>query len=870
MDELTNRRHHAGFGELGPDESLPACFERLLPVHASRVAFGAAAWRATYQELNETANRLAHSILRRDGSPGDRIAVLMAHDTPLIAAMLAVLKAAGILVVLNPAHPAARLRQVMKHAEPRLIVADANHDILAAEIAGPDCGIVRFGEESREGPAGNPSIEIDPAQTAFLVYTSGSGGVPKGVMQTHRQCLHIVRLQTKAMQYTAADHIPLFGSLSHGHAIATALYALLNGARLFPFPMEIRGVTGLGDWIIDNGITSYVSSASIFRNFMKTLDADVRFPLVHSVRLSSEPATSDDFKEFQKHFPENCRFVHSLMSSETSHMAMSIWRRNDKVPEGRLPVGVATDGHEVLLLDERGHAVGPGEVGEIVVRSRFMAAGYWRNPELTAERFSNDVDGGGRRTFRTGDLGRINAGGLLEFCGRRDTRVKIRGNRIELSEVADALRRLPGIDQAAVDAIERPNHEAALVGYVVIDDGHSWSAARLRRTLRAILPEYMVPSTFVVLDRLPLTSIGKIDREKLRELALAQPRQNTGEAPYTETELLLARIWAEVFELSDVRREDDFFGLGGDSLMAAVVAAQVHASLGVELDLSMIAGHPTLAELAGAIDKLQPPASREVPALVRASRDRPLPLSFWQERIWMFSQTPEESAGYSVAGAQRIVGPLDVDILRDCMSYMAKRHEILRTTYGISDGRPVQIVHPAAPVPLPVLDVSGSADPEAEAVRVRKKEAAFVFDLARGPLIRFSLVRLRDNEHWLLRVAHSICTDTWSWGIYFQELALLYEAKLHSRPPPLSESAHLQYGDYAVWQRRELNPEGQAFKDAVAWWKAALADASGPVRLPFTRHTVEKVDAAAGRIRWGIEYETSQQLNALGGAEGAT
>ena len=870
MLELTTAKRQPGPGEFGPDESLPACFERVLPAHASRIALLGGAWRPTYQELNATANRLAHAFLRRGGAPGDRIAVLMQSDAELTATLLAVLKAGRILVVLNAAHPPERLRQVIQDAEPHWLVTDSAGRDLAAAIAGPDCGLVDFERESRLGPDHNPSVAIDPEQTAFLVYTSGSGGAPKGVMQTHRQYTHIVTLQTQAMGFTTGDRLPLFGSLSHGHAIGMTLAALLNGATLCAFPMALKGVTGLGEWMVDNKITAYVSSASIFRSFMKSLDDDVTFPSVRAVRLSSEPASSSDFKEFRKHFREGCRFVHTLMSSETAFIAIASWSRDDKVPQGRLPIGHITKGHDVLLLDERGVAVGPGEIGEIVVRSRSLAAGYWRNPALTVERFCEDGDGSGIRTFRTGDLGRVNPDGMLEFCGRRDTRVKIRGNRIELSEVADALQRLPGIEQAAVEVIDRPNHEPALVGYVAAGR-NSWSSARLRRSLRAILPDYMIPSTFVVLDSLPLTSNGKIDRESLRLISLRLGGQQSSQQPKTETESLLVDIWAEVFELPGIGRNDDFFALGGDSLMAALVAAQVHAALGIELNLGMFADHPTLAELARVVDQLRQAGPDKTPPLVRAPRDRPLPLSWSQERTWRFSQTPQESARYTVARVQRIVGPLNAELLRDCMSYIARRHEILRTTYALIDGQPAQVVHPPTPVSLPLLDLTGTADPEQQAVLHCRREAGWIFDPAHGPLMRFLLIRLRENEHLLLRVLHHIACDSWTWTLYFRELALLYEASVRGKSPPLPESALLQYGDYAVWQRQLLDGEGRAYKEAIAWWKAALAGAPSALKPPFMRaERQEGADAAEGVMLWGIRPGTSRRLDDLARREGAT
>jgi amino acid adenylation domain-containing protein len=531
----------------GDDIALPAAFEQAVLLHRDRPALGANHWQPTYRELNATANRLAHVLLRHSCGLEDRVAILMQHDTPAIAAVLAVLKAGKIAAALDPTHPPLHLRQMIKDIEPAIIITDVVDLDLASEIAGPACAVIRFDDEGGQGSDHNPALMIDADQTACLVYTSGSTGHPKGVMKTHRQLMHSAYVQADVMGYIAHDRIPLFAALSTGQGINVAWSALLNGAQLCPFPMIHVGTTGLRAWMIDHQITVYLSSASIFRHFAKTLDDDVTFPLVHVVRLYSESVTADDFKLFQKHFSPRCLFVHALSSSETSVIA--VWRSSaaDNVPEGRLPVGTPSSGTEILILDEAGRPVGCGEIGEIVALSRYMAAGYWRQPALTAERFSGAL--GSVRQFRTGDMGRINAHGQLEFAGRRDARIKIRGNRIEISEVEGALQRLPGVKQAVVDAIERENKEPVLVAYIITDGSHSMFRTRLRTELRSLVPRYMVPSIFLPLETFPLASSGKVDRENLRQIYRSFDRGKST-ASMTTTELLVAKIWADALDLT--------------------------------------------------------------------------------------------------------------------------------------------------------------------------------------------------------------------------------------------------------------------------------------------------------------------------------
>ncbi len=364
------------------DESLVAAFERAAVTFSSRIALGSDVWEPTYRGLNETANRLAHRLIASGGALGDRAAILMSHDAPMVSAVLGVLKAGQIVVALNPDDPVSRLKMIVEDAEPSVIVVDSQHCKLANEFARPDCRIITFEPKTATGPAENPSLKILPEQTAFLTYTSGTTGRPKGVMKTHRQLRRGAAVHSEAMRYTENDRIPLFAMVSTGQG-ATALWFLLNGATLFPFSLKTRGVTGLSDWIIHRGLTVYVSSASIFRTLVKTNDDRPAFANVRAVQLASEAVTADDFRAFRTNFPAASIFVHGLSSSETSNIAWSRWAQNDDIPEGVLPVGHFS--RDVSLLGDNGQPVARGDIGEIVVRSRYVANGYWRNPELTAE-----------------------------------------------------------------------------------------------------------------------------------------------------------------------------------------------------------------------------------------------------------------------------------------------------------------------------------------------------------------------------------------------------------------------------------------------------------------------------------------------------
>ena len=866
---LTNGAKMAeGSGDAG--QSIPTRFEEIAALHPARTAVGSGEWQPAYEALNVAANRLAHVLIPR-GEPGDRVAVLMRHDAPLIAAILAILKAGRILVVLNPTDPPARLKQILDEAEARVLVTDLANHALAAQVAGKNQDVVGF-EKDSTGPARNPEIKIVPDAVAAILFTSGSTGRPKGVMQTHRNIIHNVSRLTRGMRLQKEDRLTLLASPSGGQGLSTTWCALLNGAALCPFPLMEKSVAGLADWVVAQDITVFVSTASLFRHFTQSLDDKKTFPTVRLVRLGSEPATADDFKSYQRHFAKDCVLLNSLSSTETGNITQHRLTQNESFAEGRLPVGWPVEGMEILLLDENGREVGEGETGEMVVRSRYLSPGYWRNEPLTARCFSEANGADGLRIFRSGDLGRRTADGALRFLDRKDARVKIHGYRVEVSEIESALERQPEVASAAVCAQTLPNGDTRLVAYVVPAAAADCTAEILRRSLLQIIPSYMVPASFVFLDELPLTPHGKLDRGQLGQIPSPVPTPPPVEVPATNTEILLADIWKKVFDRGTIGRHDDFFDLGGDSLNASVVAAQVHAALGVELELRVFAEHSTLAELARAVDDLRrADRTRNTPGLVRVSRTAPLPLSFSQERVWKQSQSVAGSLGYTMASSHHIRGPLNVSVLRASMSFLIRRHEILRTTFEDVAGRLVQIIHPPGDVSLAVLDFAGDPEAEARTARLFWEEGRRRFDLQQPPLMRFTLVRIGENDHRLLRVNHHILSDAWSWKIYFRELGLAYEAGLRGETPPLPEFKPLQYADYAARQRRPLNVADPAWREDVDWWSRRFTGRLRPTKLPFTRFwRSRRARPDDGVLTWGLAPAVSDRLARLGRAESAT
>lgn len=625
--------------------SIVGCFERAAAAHRPRTAILSDLWQPTYDELNHCANRLAHKLLARPGAAGGRVGILMDYDSPLLAALLAVLKAGRVAVPLRSADPVEQLRQVIAHVEPDLLLADSPHRHLASEIAPANCDVLDFVDHAAKGSAANPDVRLSADAVAVLAYSSGSTGSPNALMITHGQIIEDIGRVSRGLEIVPQDRIAHFAAVNTLSAIKSSLLALLSGATLCPFAVAQKGIGHLADWLSEQQITVYISVASFFRNFVKTLPDGRQFPHMRVVRIGGESGTASDFAAFRKHFRPGSVFIHGYAASEVGSIAQLRLTHDDPVPKGRLPVGPPFDGLEVSIEDDEDKMVTRGEVGRIVVRGDALAAGYWRNPALTASRFGQGSMG---RIFRSGDLGRVNESGLLEYVGRTDSQVKIHGFRVMLTDVEDTIASMPGVEGAAVCAIGQPNETVRLVAYVVLNHDapanpapgrspanlHDASISSLRREVRTVLPDHMTPSEFIVVDRLPLTATGKIDRQKLQQARPARPddrRQEilsaTSEAngePRAKMREMLLALWRAVLHRYDIGPDDDFFLCGGDSLSALDLFHRIEIQLHYQLPLTVLSEAPTVNLFAACLETA---AAGLVSNMVRvnvAGRQRPL------------------------------------------------------------------------------------------------------------------------------------------------------------------------------------------------------------------------------------------------------
>jgi amino acid adenylation domain-containing protein len=814
------------------EHSIPARFERQVLQNADRSAVITDGETLTYNDLNRFANQIANLILERCGEGQEAVAIIVANDATAIAGLLGILKAGKISVPVDAGLPAARGRSIITDSQARLIITASEHVSMAQVMGSGTQDTINLDEITPDMSDDNPSVSIAPADMAHIIYTSGSTSEPKGVIDIHRNVLHHVMVVTNSSHYCMEDRMTLVRAPSSTGGLANVYSALLNGACLFPFDVQNKGVAQLASWLIAQDITVYHSSATVFRHFVQTLEKNDGFPHLRLIRLGSEQVTKNEFQRFRQHFSSDCILVNALSCTEAITFCQNFLNKNSIVAGEIVPVGYAVPDMEILLLDDARETVESGESGEIAIRSEFLSPGYWRKPELTRKAFLQRPGDDGRRVYLTGDMGRMNADGCLEHIGRKDFQIKIRGHRVNTDDLEIMLLALPCIKEVAVVARESMAGDRRLIAYLVFKAELSATVSQLRHLLSEKLPMYMIPSTFVVLDALPLTVNGKIDRRALPDPPVSRPELDIPfVVPRTFVEETTSRIWSEALGVEEVGIHDNFFDLGGDSLLASRVAANVRKQFHCILSLKEFFEASTVAGIAARIEKavrksrkLKPPQMTIVP------REGSLPLSFAQEQLWLLNELLPGTHLFNLSSAYRLSGFLDVSILEESLSKLVKRHEIFRAIFAEVEGQPVQIIGPGFDTELPMVDLRHlpAARREKKAAQLAGTEASCFFDLAKGPLIRTKLFQLAQDEHVLVVTIHHIICDGWSIQVFWNELAHIYEALSRGREPSLPEIP-VQFADFVRWEQHAL--DDKSTKAELRYWEKQLAGTFSTLRF---------------------------------------
>ncbi|MEM7348777.1 MAG: condensation domain-containing protein, partial [Chloroflexota bacterium] len=600
------------------------------------------------------------------------------------------------------------------------------------------------------------------------------------------------------------------------------------------FNVKIRGLADLASWLIEARITVYHSVPTLFRHFIHTLNGDEVFDDLRLIHLGGESIAKQDVLAYKKHFADHCVLISNVGCTEVSSFAQYLISKTTEIPGDVVPVGYPVEGKAVLLLDDEGREVEFDEVGEIVIKSPYLALGYWRKPALTERKILADPEDNRNRLYHTGDLGRRSSDGRLFHLGRKDRQVQIRGYRVEIAEIEVALLSFDQVKEVAVVDRKGKFGDTQLVAYVVPNEQQSPTLTGLHQYLTTKIPDYMIPAAFHFLTRLPQTPNGKIDRLALVETENHRPQLDTlFVPPKTEAEIALEQIWRDVLEIDSIGIQDNFFELGGHSLLATQVISRIQKNLGTTISFRSFFEAPTIYQLAQyiSIENLQQSAA-SIPLLEPVLRTDSMPLSFAQQRMWFLDQLDPENSVYHISAAYRLTGSLNVAALTKSINQIVQRHENLRACFPTINGNPVQIIHSTLTIEIPIIDLRADfakAPEDKQLLQLATEEAKHPFDLATGPLLRVKLLRLAGDEYVLLTTMHHIISDGWSVGIFRRELATLYEAFSAGEPSSLSPLP-IQYLDFSVWQRNYL--QGERLDRQITYWKNQLSGELPKLNLP--------------------------------------
>ncbi|MEV5159357.1 amino acid adenylation domain-containing protein [Streptomyces sp. NPDC053728] len=834
-DALLLRGRGASLPAKGVASSLPEVFgawARRTP-DARAVVDGAVT--LTYQEVAGAAEALSRALAGWGIGAEDGVGVLVGRSAAVVPATLAAVAAGAAYVPMDGDWPSERLGRVVDIACVRALVVDETAagrpwvvetaSVLPVIVVDGRGGIVR-GAPSTPGP---PPGVLRGDRLAYVMFTSGSTGLPKGVGVTHADVLALAADTTWADG--VSDAVLMHSAYVFDASTFEIWVPLLNGGCVVVAPPGVLEARAVGEMAERHGVTALFLTTALFDLVAET--DRTAFSGLRLVATGGEAASPDLMRRVAAASP-GTQVLHVYGPTETTTFATR--HPVSAATPGVPPIGRALDGMRLYVLDGALALVPPGVVGELYVAGHGVARGYQGRPASTATRFvadPHDVDGG--RMYRTGDLVRWTAGGDIEYVGRADGQVKLRGFRIEPAEIENVLLSDPAVRAARVLVREDVPGDRRLVAYVVHAPGARSDGAALARRVGDALPAYMVPSVFVPLDALPLNANGKVDRS-----ALPVPRATTavGRAPRTAHEEVLAGLFADVLGVPAVGVDDNFFSLGGHSLLATRLTGRVRAALGAELGLRTLFDHPTVAALAAAIDTTGPAR----PVLAPQRRPDVVPLSFAQQRLWFLNRAEEAGDTYNVPLVLELDGPLDVDALRGALADVVARHESLRTVFAEHDGVARQMVlDPEAAAALVPLVVESAPSDEESAVWTEasvRRLAAAPFDLAGDAAIRARLFRLGHSRHVLALVLHHVVADGWSLGPLSRDLGAAYRARTEGSGTPDWPPLPVQYADYALWQRRLLgddgDPEGLAARQLV-FWREALRGAPALISLPLDR-----------------------------------
>lgn len=828
----------------------------------------------SYSEVNRRANQLAHYLRRLGVGPEVLVGICVERSPDMVIGLLAVLKAGGAGIALDPTYPKDRLAFIIEDAPASVLLTHQSLSRFLPEGKAAKVCLDLCRDEVAQERENNPASGVTAHNLIYAIYTSGSTGVPKGIGISHAAFMNLLQWQYDNPRLSRMARTIQASTFGFCVSFQEIFSALCSGSALVLVSEDTRrNIEALADYLRHNNVERlHLPFASLKQLAEVCSDRDEVPATLREIITAGEQlqVTQSIRKMFS--LLKSCSLHNHYGASET-HVVASFSLTGNPGDWPALPAaGSPITNTQIYLLDPYMQPVAQGVSGEIYIGGICLARAYLNDPELTAEKFIPDPfsQKPGSRLYKTGDMARHLADGNINYLGRIDQQVKIRGFRVELGEIEMVLRQHDSVCDVAVVPHTDEQGMTRLVAYVSSDDERVGTAHDLRDFLKKKLPEYMLPSTFVFLEALPINANGKLDYQALP--VPGQVRPDLDEffvAPRNLVEDLLASIWMEVLNIESVGVNDNFFELGGHSLLATQVISRARDRFHVEVPLRRLFEFPTIARLAESIETaLRTEQNIQAPPIRCYPRDEHSPMSFAQQRMWFFNQLEPGNPFYNIPAALRLTGPLNEAVLERSINEIINRHEALRTTFATIEGQPVQIISPALRLKLPVTDLSQLPEGERQAMtrRLILEEGKRPFDLISGPLLRAELLRLKDDDHALLLTVHHIIFDGWSVGVFMKELGAFYKQFLYDEPSTLTE-LQFQYADFACWQREWL--QGEALNMQLSYWRKQLANGS-ILKLPTDRPRPPVESFRGARQSFTVAKDVTESLTALSKREGVT
>jgi amino acid adenylation domain-containing protein len=859
-------------------ESVQEMFSRTAAEFGPRTAIERGGRGVSYAELEAESNRLANYLLESGAAKGTIIGLLTDDPRWIITGILGVLKAGAVFVPLDPGFPDGRLRAMSDQVQPQWHVTDARHFKKASQLrngAADETRVICLDgttDYQHYRNSSSPNSQSDPDAPCSIYFTSGSTGKPKAILGRLQGIDHYMRWEIAAVNARPGTRVSQLASPSFDGFLKDAFVPLCSGGVVCAPESRsmILNAAQLADWLDIEQIEVLHCVPSVFRALLNEKLESRYFEAMKYVVLAGEALYPADVKRWMDVFGERITLLNVYGPTETTVLKVAYEVKAEDVERPSIPIGKPIKGSAVLLINSRGQLCRGEAVGEIHIRTPYRAHGYYNEPELTREVFIKNPfsDDPTDVLYKTGDYGRLLEDGNLEFLGRRDQQVQVRGVRVELGEIENLLRGHAAVKDVAVIDRADADGNTFLVAYVTMNEGVG--AAALRQYLAERLPETMLPSAFVELDQLPRTLNGKIDRKALPDLDLLRAEPEAENGALTPIEEIVAGIWGEVLRLSAISRTGNFFNLGGHSLLVTQVLARVREYLKVELPIRSIFDAPTLEQFGRVIqEQISAGKQSELPPITRVSREGELPLSFAQQRMWFFEQLATGTSAFNIASGVRLKGSLNVAALEQTFSETIRRHETLRTSFRAVNTQPVQLIQPPPRFKLPLVDLSllPREQGEREAARLAQEEVLREFDLEKGPVVRPTLLRLSADEHIVICTMSHLIADGQSFEVVIVELSQIYSSFSEGQPSPLPELT-VQYVDYAGWQRQWL--QGEELETRLAYWREQLADAPWKLNLPQRRARPKVQQFQGARHIAQISPAQTEALRDLSRREGTT